>query len=145
MSEAAVRAALQPSLRREQHILIAAATIAVSISVAAVHSSAAVPVIVTWFAGCAGMAALGRFWYRSRVRACDRLVAALDGGAVATKIVIARFTINYVIPFGYLTSFDVGATKNVTFGFWTRAAANRFAATLGGASDGALPAARVVR
>ncbi|HEY1554676.1 MAG TPA: hypothetical protein VGF94_07545 [Kofleriaceae bacterium] len=144
MSEPALRAALRPSSRRDQHILLAAGAMTLPISVAAVHSHAPVATIVTWFIGCAVMAAVARAWYRWRARVRDQLVAAIEGGAVVTEIVIARFSINYIIPFGYGVSFHAGTHKNLTFGFWKRAAADHFVAVLNGAAAAPLPRARVV-
>lgn len=135
--------ALRPSLRREQHILVVAAAIALSISVAAIRSSADFSKVASWFFGCAVLTVVAVAWYRWRTRACAALIAAVESGAVPSKVTIARFTINYLIPFGYLVGLDAGTLKNVTFGFWRRSAAERFAAALGGAVTSSVPPARI--
>ena len=146
MVEQQLRDAIRPSLRREQQILAAAAAIALAISVAALRSPRAdAGSVVTWFGGCIAFALIGRAWYRWRVRTGEALVTALAAGTPAKNIAIARFKINYVIPFGYVVALDAGALRNVNVGFWSRRDADRFVAVVSGQpTAGALPGARVV-
>ena len=138
--------ALRPSVRREQHMLVVAAAIALSISVAAVRNSDDVSKIVTWFVGCFVLGAIATAWYRWRTRTCRALITAIENGSVPSKLSIARFTINYIIPFGHVVAFDAGTLRDINVGFWTRRRAEHFALALadGAPSTATLPGARVV-
>ena len=145
VNEPAIRDGMQHSLRRDQQMLFVAAVTAVAISVAAVRVGA-FEQVAGWFFGCAVFGALGTFWYRFRTRTAERVLAQLAANPVVKNVAVARFTINYIIPFGHVVAFDAGTLRDVNVGFWTRRRADEFAAALADTapSAAALPGARVV-
>ena len=145
VNETTIRAGLQTSLHRDQQLLVVAAAIAATISIAAVRVGT-VDQIAGWFVGCAVIGAVGTAWYRFRVRTTKELAEVLAVQPVVKNISIARFLINYVIPFGYVVAFDVGARRDCNVAFWTRRRAQEFAAALADAAPAtaALPSARIV-
>lgn len=145
MNTTVIRDSLQTSLRRDQQMLFVAAAAAVAISVAAVRVGT-FEQIAGWFFGCAVFAVLGTVWYRFRVRTTEKVAAQLAADPVVKNVSVARFTINYIIPFGYLVAFDAGSLRNVNVGFWTRRRAEQLAVALvdPASSTAALPGARVV-
>lgn len=140
-----IRDGLQISLRRDQQMLFVAAAIAAAISVAAVRVGT-FEQIAGWFFGCAMIGVLGTVWYRFRTRTLDKLLSELAASPVVKNVSVARFTINYIIPFGYVVAFDAGTLRDVNVGFWTRRRAQHFAAALAdpAAAAATLPGARIV-
>lgn len=140
-----IRDGLQISLRRDQQMLFVAAAIAAAISVAAVRVGT-FEQIAGWFFGCAMIGVLGTVWYRFRTRTLDKLLSELAASPVVKNVSVARFTINYIIPFGYVVAFDAGTLRDVNVGFWTRRRAQQFAAALAdpAAAAATLPGARIV-
>ncbi len=145
VNEPAIHDGLQRSLRRDQQMLFVAAAITVAISVAAVRVGT-FEQVAGWFFGCGLLGVLGTFWYRFRTRTAERVLAQLAASSVVKNVSVARFTINYIIPFGHVVAFDAGTLRNVNVGFWTRRRAEQFAAALADTapSAAALPGARVV-
>lgn len=145
MNATVIRDSLQISLRRDQQMLFVAAAAAVAISVAAVRVGT-FEQVAGWFFGCAIFGVLGTLWYRFRVRTSEKLLAQLATNPVVKNVAVARFTINYIIPFGYLVAFDAGSLRDVNVGFWTRRRAEQLASALvdPAAATAALPGARIV-
>jgi hypothetical protein len=145
VNEPVIRDSLHISLRRDQQMLFVAAAVAVAISVAAVRVGT-FEHVASWFFGCAVLGVLATLWYRFRVRTNDHVLAQLAANQAARNVSVARFTINYIIPFGYVVAFDTGKLRDVNVAFWTRRRAEQFAAALADAapSTGTLPGARVV-
>jgi hypothetical protein len=142
VNESGIRDGLQRSLRRDQQMLFVAAVIAVAISVAAVRVGQ-FEQVAGWFFGCAVLGVLGTLWYRFRTRTAERVLAQLATNPVVKNVAVARFTINYIIPFGHVVAFDAGTLRDINVGFWTRRRAEQFAAALAD-TPSALPGARVV-
>jgi hypothetical protein len=144
VNEPAIRDGMQRSLRRDQQMLFVAAVAAAAISVAAVRVGT-FEQIAGWLFGCVIFSVLGTAWYRFRIRSSERVLAQLAANPVVKNVVVARFTINYVIPFGHAVAFDAGPLRDVNVGFWTRRSAEQFAVALADATaPAALPGARIV-
>ena len=147
VNEVELRAALRPSINRDRAFLGGAATIAVAITIAAImapSTQARGPeTLFIWFAGCAVFAVIGRAWYRWHRTKCEQMLAAALAGDAVRNVAIARFTINWIIPFGHVVALDVGTLRNLNVAFWWRRDAERFVAAIGG--TGELPNARVLR
>lgn len=145
MNEPVLRDSLQISLRRDQQMLFVAAASAAAISVAAVRVGT-FEQVAGWFFGCAVLGVLGTLWYRFRTRTIEKLLAQLAANPVVKNVTVARFTINYIIPFGHVVAFDAGTLRDVNVGFWTRRRAEQLAAALADTapSTATLPGARIV-
>jgi hypothetical protein len=145
VNQTTIRDGLQISLRRDQQMLFVAAAAAAAISVAAVKVGP-FEQVAGWFFGCAILGVLGTLWYRFRIRTLEQLLSRLAANPVVNNVSVARFTINYIIPFGHVVAFDAGALRDVNVGFWTRRRAEQFAAALADTapSTPTLPKARVL-
>jgi hypothetical protein len=145
VNEPVLRDSLQISLRRDQQMLFVAAASAAAISVAAVRVGT-FEQVAGWFFGCAVLGVLGTLWYRFRTRTIEKLLAQLAANPVVKNVTVARFTINYIIPFGHVVAFDAGTLRDVNVGFWTRRRAEQLAAALADTapSTATLPGARIV-
>jgi hypothetical protein len=145
VNETSIRESLQISLRRDQQMLFVAAVTAAAISVAAVRVGT-FEQVAGWFFGCAVIGVLGTLWYRFRTRTIEKLQSQLAANPVVKNVSVARFTINYIIPFGYVVAFDAGAMRDINVGFWTRRRAEQFAVALAdtGSATATLPGARTV-
>jgi hypothetical protein len=145
VNETAIHDGLQRSLWRDQQMLFVVAVTAVAISFAAVRVGT-FEQVAGWFFGCAVLGVLGTLWYQFRTRTAERVLAQLTTNPAVKNVAVARFTINYIIPFGHVVAFDAGTLRDVNVGFWTRRRAEQFAAALADTapSAAALPGARVV-
>ena len=145
MNEPSIRDGFQISLRRDQQMLLGAAVGALAISIGAVHVGR-FDQIATWFFGCAVLVVLGTLWYRHRVRTMHKVLAQLRENPAVKNVTVARFTINYIIPFGHIVAFDAGGMRDINVAFWSRRRAQQFAAALDDTAPSAatLPRARIV-
>jgi hypothetical protein len=87
-----------------------------------------------WFFTCAVFAVFATIWYRARMNTIGQLRNAANQGVSIRDLVVSRRTVNYV-PCGYEVELKIteptGAV-HISFGFWTREAAERLAGVLRG-------------
>lgn len=131
---------LQASRNRTLHLIGAAALILVLVSVEAVVKVITEPGgndtknLIVWGVGCAAFVLLARLWYRSRVNAIARLVAAVRDGASLYRCQVTSVFLR-IIPLGHevdLVAVDAARESRVhlAFGFWKLASANELVAML---------------
>jgi hypothetical protein len=127
---------LERSRKRVVHVVVAAAIVHVAVStiLLATASSQLAPELAWCVAVAVVLGAVGALWYRARIRAIARLLAAVEAGAKLYRCEVTHVVGYHVIPLGYhvdLVAVDAANTRTAfAFGFWGRPDAERLHALL---------------
>lgn len=105
--------------------LLPAAIISSQISVET-WSLANVVKVSVWLAGCSALLVASFMWYRSRVRATDRLISEMAQKSLdIVDLKVTTFAIEGLLPFGVEVDLHLRCGAHLGFGFHRLALANR--------------------